>query len=102
MLASSLQSSLLQRKVPLRRLVGIIDQHQPGVEPQPFRLLDHRLLILLHEPRSKERSNRSYKWDMIEDVPRSVHIDPTGRSSNRSHSSKAGEPLRTATDRLVA
>src|SRR6266702_6968055 len=61
MLTRPLQPRLLQSEVPLGRFVRIVDQHQPGVEPQPLRLLDHGLLILPHELRSKERGDGGHK-----------------------------------------
>ena len=39
MLTLTLQPPLLEREVPLRRLVRIVDQHQPRVTPQPARLV---------------------------------------------------------------
>ena len=101
MLPTPLQPGLLQSEVPLRRLIRIVDQHQPGIEPQSLSLLDHRLLILPHKSRTTERSNRSYKWNPIEDIPRRNHIDPAGRSSNRRHGSQTRKPLIAAPDRLV-
>jgi hypothetical protein len=96
-----LQTRLFQREVPLRRLVGIINQHQPRIEPQPLRLLHHRLLILPHKPRPKERSNRSHKWHMIKNIPRRHHINPASRRRNRRHSRQTRKPLLSRTNRLV-
>src|SRR6266852_2640657 len=99
MLTRPRQPSLLQSEVPLGRLVRVVDQHQPGVEPQPLSLLDHGLLILLNELRSKERSDGGHKRNPVEDIPRRNHVDPAGRSRNRSHRSQAREPLVPAPDR---
>jgi len=101
MLPSPLQPSLLQSEVPLRRLIRIVDQHQPRIEPQSLRLLDHRLLILPYKPSTKERSNRSYKWNPVKNIPRRNHINPASRRSNRSHGSQTRKPLIATSNRLV-
>ena len=33
------------------------------------------LLVLLHESLTEKTSNRSYKWDVVEDIPGGVDID---------------------------
>jgi hypothetical protein len=96
-----LQPSLLQREIPLRRLIRIVDQHQPRIEPQPLRLLNHRLLVLPYKPRPKKRSNRSYKWHPIKNIPRRAHINPASRSRNRRHRSQTRKPLLPSPDRLI-
>jgi hypothetical protein len=96
-----LKPSLFQRKVPLRGLIRVIDQHQPRMKPQPRRLLHHRLLILPYKPRSKKRSNRSYKWHMIKNIPRRHHINPASRRRNRSHRRQTRKPLLPRAYRLV-
>ncbi|MCU1252896.1 MAG: hypothetical protein JWQ49_5925 [Edaphobacter sp.] len=101
MLPRTLQPSLLQRKIPLRRLVRIVDQHQPRIEPQPLRLLHHRLLILPHKPSPEKLSNRSYKWHPIKNIPGRTNIDPAGRSCNRRHGSQTGKPLLPGPNRLI-
>jgi hypothetical protein len=102
MLARPLQPSLLQREVPLRRLIRIIDQHQPRIEPQPLRLLNHRLLILPHKSRPKEFCNRSNKRNPIKNVPGRIHINPASRSRHRSHRSQTGKPLLPRANRLIS
>jgi hypothetical protein len=101
MLTSPRQPSLLQSEVPLRRLVRIVDQHQPRIEPQPFRLLNHRLLILPHKPPPKKRSNRSYKWHPIKNIPSRTHINPASRSRHRRHRGQTRKPLLPRPDRLI-
>lgn len=102
MLTASLQPGLLQSEVPLRRLVCVVDQHQPGMKPQTLGLLDHRLLVLPHKPSTEECSDGSHKRNGIKDIPRRDHINPARRSRHRSHRSQTGEPFVTAADRLVS
>ncbi len=97
-----LQPSLLQRKIPLRRLIRIIDKHQPRIEPQPLRLLNHRLLVLPYKPSPKKRSNRSYKWHVIKNIPSRTNINPASRSRNRRHRSQASKPLLPSPNRLIS
>jgi hypothetical protein len=101
MLPRPLQPGLLQSEVPLRRLICIVNQHQPRIEPQPLRLLHHRLLILPHKPPPKKRSDRSYKWHPIKNIPRRTNINPASRSRNRRNRSQAGKPLLASPDRLI-
>lgn len=101
MLPRPLQPRLLQSEVPLRRLIRIIDQHQPRMKPQPLSLLDHRLLILPHKPRPKKRSNRSYKWNVVKNIPGCNHIDPASRSRHRRNRSQTRKPLLPRAYRLV-
>ena len=92
MLAFTRQPPLLQREVPLRRHVRIVNQHQPRVRPQPARLLHHRLLILRHELRPKVRRNRRNKRHPIRNVPSRNHIDPASRRRHRSHRRQRSKP----------
>src|ERR1700733_4324448 len=101
MLPRTLQSSLLQREIPLRRLIRIIDQHQPGIESQPLRLLNHGLLILSHKPPPKECSNWSYKWNPIKDIPSRAHINPRSRSRNGRHCRQTRKPFLPRANRLI-
>ena len=75
MLPRPIQPRLLQREVPLRRLVGIVNQHQARIVLQPLRLLDHRHLVLPHKLRPEELRHRRDKRHVIEDVPRPNHVD---------------------------
>jgi hypothetical protein len=101
MLPRPLQPRLLQREIPLRRLIRIINQHQPRVKPQPLRLFNHRLLILPHKSRPKKRSNRSYKWHPIKNIPDRTNIDPASRSRHRRHCSQTRKPLLPRANRLI-
>ena len=101
MLPRPFQPRLLQREVPLRRLIRIVDQHQCRIRPQTLSLLDHRLLVLCHKPRPKKRSNRSYKWNVVKNIPRRIHIDPARRSRHRGHRRQTRKPLPPAPNRLV-
>jgi hypothetical protein len=101
MLPRTLQSSLLQREIPLRWLIRIIDQHQPRIESQPLRLLNHRLLILPHKPPPKECSNRSYKWNPIKNIPGRTHIYSAGRSCNGRHCRQTRKPFLPRANRLI-
>jgi hypothetical protein len=101
MLPCPLQPSLFQSEVPLRRLIRIVDQHQTRIEPQPLRLLNHRLLVLPYKPRPKKSSNRSYKWHPIKNIPSRTHINPASRSRNRRHRSQTRKPLFPSPDRLI-
>ncbi len=101
MLTRAFQPGLFQREIPLRRLIRIINQHQPRIEPQPLSLLHHRLLILPHKPRPKKRSDRSYKWNPIKNIPRRANINSTSRSRHRSHRSQTCKPLLSRANRLI-
>jgi hypothetical protein len=101
MLPRPFQPGLLQSEIPLRRLIRIVDQHQPRIEPQTLRLLHHRLLILPYKSSPKKRSDRSYKWHPVKNIPSRTHINPASRSRNRRHRSQAGKPLLPGPDRLI-
>jgi hypothetical protein len=101
MLPRPLQPRLLQSEIPLRRLIRIINQHQPRIEPQPLSLLHHSLLILPNKPSPKKRSNRSYKWHPIKNIPGRTNIDPASRRRHRSHRSQTSKPLAPRANRLI-
>jgi hypothetical protein len=101
MFPGPLQPRLLQSEVPLRRLIRVVDQHQSRMKPQSLRLLDHRLLILPHKPRSKESSNRSYKWHMVKNIPSGHYVNPARRSRHRSNRRQTRKPLLPSANRLV-
>jgi hypothetical protein len=101
MLPRPLQPRLLQSEIPLRRLIRIIDQHQPRIKPQPLSLLHHRLLILPHKSRPKKRSNRSYKWHPIKNIPGRTNINPASRSRYRGHRSQTSKPFLSRANRLI-
>jgi len=92
MLALTRQPPLLQREVPLRRHVRVVDQHQPRVRPQPARLLHHRLLVLRHELRPKVRRNRRNQRHPIRNIPPRHHINPARGGCHRSHRRQRSKP----------
>jgi len=61
---SRLDQVLLQREIPFRGAVGVINQHQPRIVFQPFRLLDHGLLILPQEHFGKCPKDGNRQWQI--------------------------------------
>src|ERR1700694_2780342 len=55
----------LQREIPFRRPVRIVDQHQPRIVLQSFRLLDHRLLVLAEKNLAEYSENRNRQEEKI-------------------------------------
>jgi hypothetical protein len=72
---SGFDPRLLEGEVPFGGAICIINEHEGGVVFQALRLLDHGELVLLHESLTEKTSNRSYKWDVVEDIPGGVDID---------------------------
>src|SRR5712692_1196438 len=79
----------LQREIPLRRPVRIVDQHQPRVMLQSLRLPDHRLLILAEKNLAEDPENRNRQKKQI---PSRHEIDPAKVPPHWRHRCSAGEP----------
>jgi len=79
----------LQREIPLRRPVRVVDQHQPRIVFQSFRLPDHRLLILAEKDLAEDPENRNRQEEQI---PRRHEIDPANIPPHRRHRRAAREP----------
>ena len=87
------EARLLQGKIPFRRLVGVVDQHEAGIVLEAFGLLDHRDLILADKLCSEEFGNRCEEWDVVEDVPRGDDVDAAGGRGDGCDGGERGEPL---------
>src|SRR6267154_40128 len=79
----------LQREIPFRRSVRVIDEHQPRIVFQAFGLPDHGLLILTEKNLTKHSENRGRQEKQI---PRRHEIDPAQVPPHRRHRRAAGEP----------
>ena len=64
-----------QLVVPLRRRIGVVDEHQGRFVAQAHRLTLHRLSILCHENIGKVAEDGLGKWNPAETVPRRGKID---------------------------
>ena len=93
---SRLQQVRLQREIPLRRAVRVIDQHQSGVMFQPFRLLDHGLLVL---PQELLRKNPEHPHRQ-EYVPGRDKINTAEIPPHRSNRGPARKPKMPAANLL--
>jgi len=84
-----LQQISLQREIPLRRPVRIINQHQLRIMLQPFRLPDHRFLILSQKslPKHPEQKHRQKRQ-----IPRGHKINPAQIPPHWRHRSPARKP----------
>src|ERR1700675_343744 len=91
--APRLNQILLQREIPFRRTVRVINQHQLRIMLQSFRLLDHRFLVLPQKDLREDTEDRNRKRQ----IPRRAKIDPAQVPSHRRHRSPAGKPQLTAT-----
>ncbi len=100
--ARSVHPRLLQREIPLRRTVRVVDQHQRRIILQSLRLLNHCLLVLPHKALSKKGSNRGYKWNRIENIPRRVNVNAARICNRRSYSCETGKPFCPAANRFIA
>src|SRR5882672_1217206 len=60
---------VLQPEVPLRRTVGVVDQHQMWVIAQAFGLQFHRPPILLDKLRKDKLQHLGREWYPAKDVP---------------------------------
>src|SRR5689334_7105724 len=98
----SIEARLLQPEIPFGWPIGIVDQHQRRVVPEAVCLFDHRLLVLPHEARAEEASNRCDEWHVIEDVPGGDYIDAAGGRRDWGDCGQAGEPLISATNGFEA
>ena len=101
-LAGAVEASLLQRKVPLGRFVGVVDQHQAGIVLQAFSLLNHRLLVLPDELRAEESRDRREERNVVEDVPCSDDVNAARRGGDRRDRGERGEPFVAAADDFSA
>jgi len=52
--------------------IGIVYQHQTGIELEPLGLLHHGELVLTYKALTKELGHRGHEGDCIENVPGSV------------------------------
>jgi hypothetical protein len=93
--APRLNQILLQRKIPFRRTVRVINQHQLRIMLQSFRLPNHRFLILPQKYLRKDAKHRNRKRQ----IPRRDKIDPAQIPANRRHRRAARKPqLPTSVD----
>src|SRR5882724_496457 len=78
-----------QREIPLRRTVRIVDEHKPRIVLQPFRFLNHRLLVLAEKHFAEHAENRNRQKEQI---PRRHEVDPAQIPPHRRHRRPAGKP----------
>lgn len=83
-----LQQIRLQREIPFRRTIRIINQHQPRIMLQSLGLLDHRFLIL-PQKLSCESSKNRYRQ---KNIPGRHKINPAKIPSHRRHRRQARKP----------
>src|SRR5712664_3683758 len=79
----------LQREIPFRWPVRVIDQHQPRIVLQSFRLPDHRFLVLAQKDFAEYLENRNRQKEKI---PRRHEIDAAQIPPHRRHRRPAREP----------
>jgi hypothetical protein len=96
------KAGLLEGKVPLGGLVGIVNEHEAGVVAQSFSLLNHGDLILADETSAKELRDRRDEGDAVKDVPRGDDVDAAGGRGDRGDGGQRGEPLVAGLDDLGA
>ena len=91
-----------QLEIPLRRPVGVVDQHEMGIVLQAFGLHFHRAAVLLDELREDEFQETWYKRNPAKQVPGGDDVDAALCARDRSNRRQAREPIFAGTNRLGA